>query len=167
MERGGEKYLPAAAAAAAAVTPAGRGWGSATADASTDSPPCHEGVHARTRPPSVHKIFFAHHCPRIHTLPRRLWPSHALASTPIAALPCTRFHARHSAVAALAFICFHAHSGPPIHKLARPSLSLLKLVFTRITALAYTRFHAHCAIPIHSFSRSLRSSHTLASHHYP
>ena len=106
--------------AAAAVTPAGRGWGSATADASTDSPPCHEGVHARTRPPSLHKIFFAHHCPCIHTLPRRLWPSHALASTPIAALPCTRFHARDSAVAALAFIRFHAHRGPPIHKLARP-----------------------------------------------
>ena len=119
MERGGEKNLPAAAAAAA-VTPAGRGWGSATADASTDSPPCHEGVHARTRPPSLHKIFFAHHCPRIHTLPHRLWPSHALASTPIAALPCTRFHARDSAVAALAFIRFHAHCGPPIHKLARP-----------------------------------------------
>ena len=97
MERGGEKYLPAAAAAAAAaaaVTPAGRGWGSATADASTDSPPCHEGVHARTRPPSLHKIFllitalaysrFHADCgPPMHLLPRPSRPSHALASMPV------------------------------------------------------------------------------------
>ena len=84
-----------------------RGWGSATADASTDSPPCHEGVHARTRPPSLHKIFFAHHCPCIHTLPRRLWPFQAHRGPPMHSLPGP----------SLSGCC------PSIHSLSRPSRS--------------------------------------------